>query len=115
MEEEKLKASGVGSDNLFQSPFKGAFAADGSMRITLDRGLVHGDHHPSRPALHFCYSRTESQALRLWNALFHSLCTLLFVSYAGFFVSLRLNFDGKGKLKRDLILKLFLNLGFYRD
>lgn len=48
VEEEEVEAGGVGADELGEHPVEGGAAADGGVRVALDRGLVHRDHHPRR-------------------------------------------------------------------
>lgn len=48
VEEEEVEAVGVGADELGEHPVEGGAAADGGVRVPLERRLVHRHHHPRR-------------------------------------------------------------------
>lgn len=48
VDEEEVEAPGVGSDELGERPVEGGAAADGGVRVPLERRLVHRHHHSRR-------------------------------------------------------------------
>lgn len=54
-----MEAAGVGADKLGERPVEGGAAADGGMRVPLERRLVHRHHHPRRRRrVRHCSART---------------------------------------------------------
>jgi len=66
MEEEEVEAARVGADKLGERPVEGSAAADGGVRVTLERRLVHRHHHPRRRRrICHCSARTHACSLGL--------------------------------------------------
>lgn len=54
-----MEAAGVAADKLGERPLEGVAAADGGMRVALERRLVHRHHHPRRRRrVRHCSART---------------------------------------------------------
>lgn len=65
MEEEKLETSGVGADDLVQSPLEGFSAAYGGVRVALDSRLVHSHQYPSWCTRHLRLTESLTRSLSL--------------------------------------------------
>ena len=61
-----MEAARVGADKLGERPVEGSAAADGGVRVTLERRLVHRHHHPRRRRrICHCSARTHACSLGL--------------------------------------------------
>jgi hypothetical protein len=65
MEEEEVEAAGVGADKLGERPVEGSAAADGGVRVALERRFVHRHHHPRRRRrIRHCNALTHASLAR---------------------------------------------------
>ena len=65
MDEEEVEAPGVGADELGERPVEGGAAADGGVRVPLERRLVHRHHHSRRRRrVRHCSARTARSLAR---------------------------------------------------
>lgn len=65
MDEEEVEAPRVGADELGERPVEGGAAADGGVRVALERRLVHRHHHSRRRRrVRHCSARTPRSLAR---------------------------------------------------
>ena len=65
VDEEEVEAPGVGADELGERPVEGGAAADGGVRVPLERRLVHRHHHSRRRRrVRHCSARTPRSLAR---------------------------------------------------